>query len=65
MACNTKANIAHPDDFYAALVRLHDGLDDAQSMKANARLILLLANHIGDEAVLHEAVRLAALKRSE
>jgi len=60
MACNTKPNIASPDDFYAALVQMYDGLDDAACMRANARLILLLANHVGDERVLREAVDLAA-----
>ena len=55
----TKPNIARPDDFYAALVELHQGRDDAQSMKVSARLILALANHIGDEVVLREALRLA------
>ena len=59
MACNTKPNIANPDDFYANLLRLHEGLDDAESMKASCRLILLLANHIGDQDILDDAVRLA------
>jgi len=60
MNCNTKPNIGLPDEFYAALLQLHDGLDDAASMWANARLILLLANHIGDQEVLQDAVNLAA-----
>lgn len=59
MSCNTSPNIAEPDEFFAALVRLHEGLTDEESMRANARLILLLANQIGDAAVLREAVRLA------
>ncbi len=52
-------NIARPDDFYAALMDLHRGLDDEQSAAANARLVLLLANHIGDSNVLEQAIRLA------
>ena len=38
---------------------MHDGLDEAQSLKASARLILALANHIGDSAVVLEAIALA------
>lgn len=56
---NTKPNIANPDDFYAALISTHDGLSDAESQALNARLILLLANHIGDHTVLREALAAA------
>lgn len=35
------------DDFYERLMSLHDGLNDEQSARLNARLILLMANHIG------------------
>ncbi len=45
---NTEANIAAPDDFYERLIATHRGLTDAQSALVNAKLILLLANHIGD-----------------
>jgi len=55
----TDLNLAFPDDFYEALVELHRGLTDEQSEMANARLILLLANHIGDMSVLREAMRVA------
>ena len=47
------------DDFYEALIDSHRGLDDAQSRAVNARLILLLANHIGDLRVLREALAAA------
>lgn len=47
------------DDFYQALIDSHRDLSDAQSQLLNAQLILLLANHIGDIAVLKEALRLA------
>jgi len=44
------------DDFYELLIDAHRDLDDAQSAALNARLILLLANHIGDLSVLREAL---------
>jgi hypothetical protein len=47
------------DDFYEALIDMHQGLSDEDSERVNARLILLLANHIGDISVLREAMRLA------
>jgi Protein of unknown function (DUF2783) len=47
------------DDFYEALIRAHEGLSDAESHTLNARLVLILANHIGDLAVLQEALALA------
>lgn len=54
---NTANNIAEPDDFYEELIAVHDGLTDEQSMKLNAKLILILANHIGDRNVLSEALQ--------
>jgi hypothetical protein len=56
---NTQPNIAAPDDFYEALIDLHRGLTDAQSALVNAKLILLLANHVGDLEVLRAAMRAA------
>lgn len=56
---NLVPNIANPDDVYQILVDTHDGLSDEQSYLVNAKLILLLANHIGDEAVIREAASLA------
>ena len=47
------------DDFYEALIDAHNGLTDEQSEALNARLILLLANHIGDLRVLREALQAA------
>ena len=47
------------DDFYEMLIDAHRGLSDGESAKLNARLILLLANHVGDLSVLREALRLA------
>ena len=56
---NIEPNIARPDDFYEALINLHRDLDAEQSRMANAHLILLLANHVGDEDVLREALQRA------
>ena len=47
------------DDFYENLMRAHQGLSEADSHSLNARLVLILANHIGDLAVLQEALALA------
>ena len=55
----TDPHLESPDDFYEALVAAHDGLDDAQSHALNARLVLLLANHVGTLDVLREALAAA------
>lgn len=55
----TSANLAAPDDFYEALIETHRGLTDAQSALVNAKLVLLLANHIGDAGVLRAAMAAA------
>ncbi|MBS7350947.1 MAG: DUF2783 domain-containing protein [Comamonas sp.] len=47
------------DDFYEALIDTHQGLSDEQSLAVNARLVLLLSNHIGDISVLREALAIA------
>lgn len=60
MSVITAKNIADQDGFYAALIRAHQGLSADQSAALNARLILILANHIGERAVLDEALALAA-----
>ena len=56
---NTEPNLAAPDDFYERLIVMHHGLSDAQSSLVNAKLVLLLANHIGDPVVLEEAMAAA------
>ena len=53
-------NLARPDDVYNAVVEAHKGLNDDEARLLDAKLILLLVNHIGDEAVIHEALREAA-----
>lgn len=47
------------DRFYEELIATHRGLSDAQSRLVNARLVLLLANHVGDLRVLREALAAA------
>lgn len=56
-------NINDGDDFLAELLAVHDGLSKPDSDALNARLILTLANHIGDREVLTEALRVAAKPR--
>ncbi len=53
---NIEPNISQPDDAYEALVAVHRDLSPEQSRLVNAKLILLLANHIGDIGVLREAI---------
>jgi hypothetical protein len=59
MALSTSSNFAKPDDAFRAVVEAHRGLSDEQSADLDAALVLVLANHIGDIAVLHEAIALA------
>jgi hypothetical protein len=55
----TEPNLEAPDPFYEALIEAHRDLDDAQSHALNARLVLLLANHVGRHDVLLEALQAA------
>jgi hypothetical protein len=59
MKLHTDPNLLRPDDFYAGLMELHRDLTPQQSAKVNAKLILLLANHIGDDEVLRQAMQIA------
>lgn len=59
MRLNTDPNLDAPDDTYAALLEAHRDLADEQSALLNARLILLLANHIGNAEVLRQAIAVA------
>lgn len=59
MGLNTTPNIPDTDGFYAALLAAHQGSSPDQSHAMNARLVLILANHIGDRLVLDEALALA------
>ena len=55
----TQPNIADADGFYADLLALHDGQDKSTSDAINARLILILANHVGNRQILKQALILA------
>ncbi len=55
----TEPNLDAPDDFYEALIEAHRGLTAADSHALNARLVLLLANHVGRLDVLNEALQAA------
>ncbi|GAB5447694.1 DUF2783 domain-containing protein [Gymnodinialimonas sp.] len=59
MTLNSEPNIPDPDGFYDELLAAHAGLSKEQSDALNARLILILANHIGDRATLREALMAA------
>ena len=70
MSLNLQPNLSEPgkryfqaytpgDDFYEALIDTHRDLSDAQSSLVNAKLVLLLSNHIGDLSVLREAMIIA------
>ena len=55
----TTPNLPDPDSFYARLLAAHRGLTEAESHALNARLVLVLANHVGDRKVLELALALA------
>ncbi len=70
MLLNLQPNLSEPgkryfqaytpgDDFYEALIDTHRDLSDEQSSLVNAKLVLLLSNHIGDLSVLREAMKIA------
>lgn len=70
MPLNLQPNLSEPgkryfqaftpgDDFYEALIETHRDLTDEQSALVNAKLILLLSNHVGDLTVLREAMQIA------
>jgi hypothetical protein len=60
MKLNTEWNLgASGDEIYAELIDAHAGLTDTESRRLDLRLILLLANQVGDEAAIREALRVA------
>ncbi|HEY4066343.1 MAG TPA: DUF2783 domain-containing protein [Burkholderiaceae bacterium] len=59
MTLITTPNLSAPDDFYEALIDAHRDLSVMQSHALNARLVLLLANHIGEQGVLQQALNAA------
>lgn len=60
----TEPNLSVPDDIYQLLIGLYQGKSDDESRRLNARLILLLVNHIGDTDVIREAIALASADAS-
>ena len=59
MSLRTDPGFADPDALTALLMDAHRGLDDAASRKLDAKLVLLLANHVGDLEVVREAIAVA------
>ena len=59
MSLTLTPNIPDPDGFYETLINAHEGLTKDESDALNARLILILANHIGDREVLAAALKAA------
>jgi hypothetical protein len=59
MDLNLNANITDPDGFYDELLGAHEGLSKEESDALNARLILVLANHVGDRKILRAALAAA------
>ncbi len=59
MALNNQPNIVNPDSFYEELIHAQRDLTDDQADTLVAKLALILANHVGDRAVLAEAIALA------
>jgi len=62
MDLNLAANIADPDGFYQELIDSQREMSEAEAELMNAKLVLLLANHIGDRTVLRAALRQAGGK---
>jgi hypothetical protein len=60
MTLDTSPRLSDPDALFALLVAAHRDLGEADSRRLDAKLVLLLANHIGDMAVLRQAIALAS-----
>ncbi len=59
MSLDLSPRLADPDALYAALIAAHQGLDEAASRRLDAQLVLLLANHIGAQDVVFQAIAIA------
>jgi hypothetical protein len=59
MPLNRKPNITDPDGFYQELIESQRDLSDEQADMLTTKLVLILANHVGDRALLSEAIALA------
>jgi hypothetical protein len=62
-ALRRSLNLARPDEIYNAIVDAHKDLDDEQCRAFDARLILLLVNHVGDADAIREALAAARPER--
>jgi len=58
-ATTVEPNLEDPDGFYESLLSAHEGLSIEQSFELNVRLLMLLANQVGDHAVISDCIRLA------
>ena len=65
MTLKLSKNIYDQDAAYAALIGAHQGLSEAQSIALNARLVLILCNHIGDLDIIKQAIQLATKETSK
>ncbi len=63
MPLTHEPNLTDPDGFYEALIDAQRDLDDGEAERFRARLLLVLANHVGDADVLAEAIRVAGRTR--
>lgn len=63
MSLKLELNTRQPDEIYQAIIDMHEGLSEQESSAVNARLILLLANHIGDVNIIRDATAIARGKR--
>ncbi|WCR10884.1 DUF2783 domain-containing protein [Paracoccus stylophorae] len=58
-ALNLAPNLTDHDDLYQSLIDMHEGLSEQESLKLWSRLTLILMNHIGDRAVIEQAIEAA------
>ena len=65
MSLKTKPNVARPDDIYEAMIAAQAGMSEAESLRFSARLILLLINQIGNDALVKDAIRAARAQAQE
>ena len=59
MTLITTPNLEDADGIYEALMDAHRALDPAAARRFDARLVLLLANHIGSATVVRAAIAAA------
>ena len=65
MPLNLEPNIPDPDGFYSELIESQRNLSEAEAERMNCRLVLVLANHIGDREALREALKVAGPKPAQ